>query len=206
MIELLIAIAVGAILLGAAAAIIAPALRVNTTAVQAQVAGALGKELLENVRVFGEANWSNLASLSRTSSTGPDNHYTLSTSSSPFSPIALGTSSESVVVGTTTYTRYFYLNDVTRGYGSGNNPDIMTSVSTVDPSTLLVTVVYGWPGSSLKVYSEYLTRYKNQILFQTDWSAGPTTTIVGATNTTSRFTTSTNIDYTTSSGSLVIPL
>ncbi|MDP3948951.1 MAG: prepilin-type N-terminal cleavage/methylation domain-containing protein, partial [bacterium] len=80
LIEILVALAVGTILIIAAISVIAPALRANSQADKVQVASALGKELLENVRVFSEANWYNISSLATSSA----NKYFLVSVSSPF--------------------------------------------------------------------------------------------------------------------------
>ncbi len=80
LIEILVALAVGTILIIAAISVIAPALRANSQADKVQVASALGKELLENVRVFSEANWYNISSLATSSA----NKYFLVSASSPF--------------------------------------------------------------------------------------------------------------------------
>ncbi len=80
LIELLVAIAVGALFVVAAAAVIAPSLRENTQAANVQTGTALGKELLDNVRVWSEQNWHNMLALA----TGSINTYYLNTAASPF--------------------------------------------------------------------------------------------------------------------------
>src|SRR3989338_6620122 len=122
LIEVLIALLVGAIMIGAGAAIIAPVLRSNTQTLRAQVGTSLGKELLENVSVWGQGNWNNILALATTSA----NQYYLPTSPSPFSH---ATGTESIQVGTTTYTRYFYIDNITRDAGNIIDPS-----GTDDPS------------------------------------------------------------------------
>ncbi len=78
--EVLVALAVGSIMLIAASSIILPAVRSNTAVTQIQTSAALGKELLDNSRVFAEGSWQNVSGLS-TSSANP---YYLVTGSSPF--------------------------------------------------------------------------------------------------------------------------
>lgn len=193
LIEILIATVVGVIMVLAATTLIAPALRSNTQVNRIQVAAALGKELLENVRVFAEANWYNISSLSTSSA----NQYHLS-SSSPFMSIV---GIESVVVSTTTYTRYFYVDEVMRDSGGS----IVSVGGTNDLSTKKVSVAYYWPQGTTTAVSTYLTRTRNEVFIQTDWSAGPGQEgPVSSTN--SRFSTSSNIHYTTTTGSILINL
>lgn len=66
------------------------------------------------------------------------------------------------------YSRYFYLENVQR---DGNN-DIVASSGTDDPSTQKVVSAVEWQdGRNLK-FSNYLTRYKDDVFSQYDWSGG----------------------------------
>lgn len=194
LVELLIAVAVGTILVAAAAAVISPVLKINTQSNRAQTATALAQELLDNVRVWTEGDWHNILNLATTSAS----QYYLNASGSPFTVVA---SNEPVTVSTTTYTRYFYVDDVFRD--SGGNITNSTSSGSFDFSTKKVTVQYSWPQSATYTIYTYLTRYRNNILDQTDWSGGPGQN-GPVTSTNSMFATSSNINYTTSSGSLYL--
>ena len=192
LIEVLIALLVGAIMIGAGAAIIAPVLRSNTQTLRAQVGTSLGKELLENVSVWGQGNWNNILALATTSA----NQYYLTTSTSPFSH---ATGTESIQVGTTTYTRYFYIDNITRDAGNLIDPS-----GTDDPSTKKVTVVYRWPQSATNTLSTYLTRSRTNFIYtQTDWFGGPGQD-TPTTSTNSMFSTSSQIYYATTTGSIQI--
>ena len=63
LVEVLIAVAIGAILIVASVALIVPALQSNTQAAKIQAASSLGKELMDNVRVWSEGNWNNVLAL-----------------------------------------------------------------------------------------------------------------------------------------------
>jgi type II secretory pathway pseudopilin PulG len=196
LIEILIAVAIGAILITASVALIVPALQSNTQAAKVQVASSLGKEMLDNVRVWSEGNWNNLLALA----TGSAKTYYLNTTSSPFTVTSVS-SSQSLVVGTSTYTRYFYVSDVYRD-SSGN---IVTSSGTYDPSTKQVTVVYGWPGGTTDTMTTYVVRGRNAVFSQNDWSGGPGQA-GPVTSTNSQFATSSNIDYQTTTGSIYVAI
>lgn len=190
LIEVLIAVAIGVIMVAAVTTLIASTLRVSSQTQRTQTSVALGKELLENVRVWTEKDWHGIASMS----TGSLNHYYLNASSSPFS---LASGDESVTVGSTAYTRYFYVDDVTRD-GSGR-----IAPGIVDPSTKIVSAISQWPQSATATLTSYVTRSLNYILDQTDWSGGPNQS-GPATTTNNRFATSSNIDYATTTGSIIL--
>ncbi len=71
--EVLVAVAVGVILVGAAASLILPSLKGNTQATNVQEGSTLANGLLSNVRVFSEGGWNNLLALA----TGSANTYFL---------------------------------------------------------------------------------------------------------------------------------
>ena len=159
-----------------------------------QTASALGKELLDNARVLAGSNWHAFTGLSTSSL----NRYYIIASTSPFT-VATGT--ESVTVSTTTYTRFFYIDDVYRNPSSPYEP----GGSVYDPSTRRITVVYSWPVAASNTMVSYLTRAADEILFDTGWNGGGNQDgPVGATTTNTRFASSSNIDYTGTPGSIVI--
>jgi type IV pilus modification protein PilV len=193
LIEILVATAVGTILLGGTLAILVPALRSNGQAQNAQTAAALGRELMDNVRTWSDANWNNIYSLNK----GATSTYYLMTSSSPFTATS-GT--QSVMVGTTTYSRYFFVTNVNRN-GSGQ---IVTSGGSDDPATQKVTVAYLWPDlTATRTLTTYVTRSRTQAFWQTDWSGGSGQD-GPATSTNSQFASSTNVDFSTTTGGLRI--
>lgn len=99
------------------------------------------------------------------------------------------------------YSRYFYLDDVGRD-GSGN---ILASGGTNDPSTKKVTVSWSVPQVAATTLVGYITRSRNNIFRQTDWSGGAGQN-GPATTTNSKFSTSSNINFSTTTGSLYINL
>lgn len=187
--------AIGVILLVGGVSAIVPILKISSNVSRIQTASALGKELLENARVLTSSNWHALDSLS----TSSVNRYYVNASSSPFT---FATGTESVVVSTTTYTRFFYLDDVYRRATAPFEPGVNDSY---DPSTKKITVVYAWPPDSSNMIVSYLTRVGDDVLFVNDWTGGgnqdgPLT----ATSTNNSFATSSNIDYSGTPGSVVI--
>jgi hypothetical protein len=113
---------------------------------------------------------------------------------------ALSASEINQIYSGSTYSRYFYLTDVYRTAGN-----IVSSPGTYDPSTKLVTVVYALPSGATSSMSTYLTRHGDALYDQTDWSGGPNVagpvTAIGST-----FATSSNIDYSTTTGSIYVAI
>jgi type II secretory pathway pseudopilin PulG len=194
--EVLIAVAVGAIFMVAAVTVIAPALRENSQAGNVQEGATVAQALLDNVFVWSESGWNNITSLA----TGTAYQYYLVTSSSPYTATS---GIQSLVIGTTTYVRYFYLSDAYRTSGGGISS--ASTTNTYDPSTKQVTVVYNWTQGTTSTISTYLTRNDDAVIDQTDWSGGPGATSA-AVSAGSQFTSSTNIDYSTTTGSIYVSI
>lgn len=194
--ELLVAIAVGTIFMVAALALIAPAIEESGHATNIQQGAAVAQDLLDNVRVWSETNWNNVITLA----TGTTYHYYIVTSSSPY----VATSGiESVVIGTTTYTRYFYLSDA---YRTATGTIASTSTgNTYDPSTKEISVVYNWTEGTTSTISVYFTRNSDAAIDQDDWSGGPGATSA-ATSVGNQFSSSTNIDYSTTTGAIYVSI
>jgi hypothetical protein len=85
-------------------------------------------------------------------------------------------------------------------------PPPSCSGGTFDPSTKKVTVGVRWAGSNDRFISTYLTRSKNNIFVQTDWTGGGGQ-LGPITSTNNKFDTSTpNIDFSTTTGSIKLRL
>ena len=95
------------------------------------------------------------------------------------------------------FTRSFQVSDVYRDSADADKI-IEGTAGSPDPSTKKITIEYGWPGTQLKTFSAYLTRYKNRSFVQAGWQGGASSTYTSTTA--NWFTTSSNIDYSTSTG------
>jgi type II secretory pathway pseudopilin PulG len=97
--------------------------------------------------------------------------------------------------------RYFYVNDVYRD--DNGTIKLVRNVEPYDPSTKHIIVEYYWGNVPEKSLSIYLTRFANRTLWQTDWSGGAG--VDGPASTTrDAFSTSSGIDFATTSGSIRI--
>lgn len=217
LIEVLIAVFIGILLFAAAASIIAPVLRSNTEVARMQTASSLAKQLMEHVVVFAGSDWHNIdgspvviedangTQATVSNAFGAGRYYHLTTSTSPF---MLKSGEENLEVGTTTYKRYFSVEEVRRDSGGNISPNVSDDL---DPSTKNVTVFYSWAGSVPKSFSRYITRTRNNVLVQTDWSGGfPSdpdlrpTLMVSTSTIGNTFASSSNIEFASSVGSLVL--
>ena len=195
LIELVIGVAIGAILVGGAAATIALTLRSNVQNKNIQIATGLAQETVDQATVFGEARWRNIHDLTKS----PDQWRIATTSQGTFST---STGSQEIELDNITFTRYFTVENVMRDSSGA----IVTSGGTDDPSTQKISIFVTWleAGQTSEVKLEkYLTRSRNLIYRQIDWSGGnnqqgPITTV------NNRFASSTEIDYSTMPGSVFV--
>lgn len=118
---------------------------------------------------------------------------------------ALSASEISLLYNNKPYTRYFYVDNVSRD-ASGN---IVSSNGTDDPSTQMVHTVVSWEEGRTVSLGQYLTRSKETVLYQNNWRAGsgqtgPTTNVLSGYDTSSNITAGATLalSTTTASGTL----
>ncbi len=219
LIEALIGVVVGGILIASGVGLINVALKSTLQNKYLQSASFLGSELISKVSVYADRRWycppgctvesggtpANYGIYNLTKGSG--NNYYLDPVKSPFEwvvPVspAIGETVTVPAVGGIPYTRYFYVENVFRDTTTGN---IVTSGGTEDPSTQKVTAVVVWPGGGQIQNVKYLTRNRNEVVQQTDWSGGVDTTTAFPVGTMiNKYSQVTNIDVTTIPGSIKI--
>lgn len=216
LVEILIAVAVGAIIVATAAAAIVATARSHQINLTTDTASSLAQELMDNIRSYGEANWQDLyavTSKGNTTQACTPYCYYLATGGSPFT---LTNNSEQITVNSTVFTRYFTIENVNRNNcGTG---DITNSVETActgqstdileDPSTQKITVRVTWPQTGggtgdLKIAS-YVVHYSNQTNNFSDWS-GSSGTAGPLTQPSSGYSSQSGLDTTTIPGSITLP-
>lgn len=161
LIDVLIASGVGAILLVGALAVLTPALRGSSDAEMAQMGAALARGLADSTRSLASSDWDAVASLPQ----GTNNPHYLTYSATGSTPVA-GT--ESVVTGSGTFMRSFYLEPVRRN----STGAIVLSGGNVDASTLQMVVRYQWPRGAARLAPTFLTRSRTNAFTQGDWTGG----------------------------------
>lgn len=200
LIEILIGIAVGAILIGGAAATITLTLRSNVQNKNIQIASALSQALLDKVTVYADADWHNIDEVSGIISGNP---YHLIPSGSGFD-LEDGASSETVdgiIFSTAFKVEAVHRDQATDAIKSSS------SSTYEDPSTKKIVATTTWleGGQAADVaINKYLTRSRNLIFKQTDWKGGkPQETFPGGGVTVNdKFSASAGINFFGTAGSL----
>jgi Tfp pilus assembly protein PilV len=101
--EILVALAVGIIFVLGVIIVAQFSLKIGKDTEKIQTSAFLARELLDKIKVFADSDWHNIYNLATTSA----NHYYLI-------GFTATSGDETIIVGTTTYTRYFYVEDVYR--------------------------------------------------------------------------------------------
>ncbi|TSC83105.1 MAG: Uncharacterized protein G01um101419_256 [Parcubacteria group bacterium Gr01-1014_19] len=168
LIEILIGVAIGAILIGGAAATITLTLRSNVQNKNIQIASSLSQAILDQVSVYADADWHNIDALSGII---PGNSYHLIPSGSGFERKdgSKSEATEGIVFSTSFKVELVHRNQETDSVES-------SSASTYeDPSTRKVIAITTWleAGQTADVaVNKYITRSRNLIFQQTDWKDG----------------------------------
>lgn len=169
LIEVLIVISVLAIILSLGAQASLVGLSATKLAGDKDVALNLMNETFEAVNSASDEKWQNVYSLSKTS-TNP--HYATS-STGTWNINNAG--NEVITVNGVAYTRYFYVDNVSRD--AARSIENVYNSANDDPSTQKVTVTVLWGNANGNVLStnQYISRWRNKVCIQTDWSGGAAT-------------------------------
>ena len=178
LIELILGVAIGALLVGAAAAALSVTLRSSSGLRTTQTALYLGKELMNEVRAYAARDWKNAYFLSRV----PAVYYLVSAGTG----FATSSGSEEIILNETAYTRSFTLEDVIRE-------------AVADPGLLEVQVNVLWNSGGIAAGTTTLhsriARRGSEAIAQTDWSGGPVDPAPITPTLPAVFASSTKIDY-----------
>ncbi len=211
LVEILIAVSIGAIIVVSAAAALITTVGSNKINQSTATASSLAQELMDNVRSYAEANWQDLYSVTSkgdTTQTCTPYCYYLATGGNPFT---LANGSEQLTIGSIVFTRYFTVENVNRdNCGTGSTVTTGTDCSqpggtiSEDPSTQKITVRVTWPqavggNGDIKIIG-YVTHYVNQTNTFTDWSGAATEGAVMQPN--NSYSSKSGLDTTTVTGSI----
>jgi len=174
LLEVLIAIAAAAIIVTLVSQSTYVSLYGSRSATQKSVALGLAEEVFEGINAASTEKWQDLYTLTKNSG-----QYSVATSSNKW---VINSGSKTITVDTKEYTEHFIVENVCRDGnsatrnitgitdGSGTTETCVTSSGVHDPSTQKITITVSWQGSDPLVISNYITRWKNKICNQTDWS------------------------------------
>ena len=161
--EILISVTISGLVLGSAAFVAVSVINSNKSINQVKAATGLARELMDSVRVYADSDWKTFYELSK----GSGNHYYLDVSATPFTAVS---GDGSVSQDSVTYTRYFYVENVNRGYDSAD--DVASVGGAEDPATQKITVGVSWLGGDALTFTEYMSQWRNYTAVQSDWSGG----------------------------------
>ena len=196
LIEILIAMAVGIITILAAVTVLTLMLRISKQDVSFQTAAFLEQEVVDNLLVTSERDWQEVAN------TSEDKQYHLEiTETRGVFVIKEGT--ETVFIDGVDYIYYLEIDPVKR-----DDDGAISSSGTDDPSTKKVKLSVTWKfqgDDELSTVTKYITRSKNEVFRQTNWSGGPTeTSDETISDITHKFYESTDLDFVGQPGLLKI--
>lgn len=165
LLELLIVIALLAVILSAGAQGVYVSLQSTKVSGDRDAASGLAAEGLETTRSVAEEKWQNIYSLTKGSQ-----HYHPVQSGNKWT---LATGDETISLNNAVYTRYVVIDNVSRD-NTTRLVDATYNTPNDDPSTQKITVTVSWGTSATESFTvtDYFFRWKNKVCNQTDWSGG----------------------------------
>ena len=189
--EILVAVAVGTILIGGSADLMTLSLRNYKMVKQKLAANSLVHQEAEIVQALGRGNWHTIYDLDK------DTDYYLTASSSTW---VISNGQETDTVGDIPYKRYFQVSNVNRD-SSGNIADTGDDDSSIQKVTVFLEYGDNYARSSSLLF--YLTRSEDNHTFaQTDWSGGSGQSGPISTPNNKFDTADSNINYASTTGSI----
>ena len=196
LIEILIAMAVGIITILAAVTVLTLMLRISKQDVSFQTAAFLEQEVVDNLLVTSERDWQEVAN------TSEDKQYHLEITETR-GGFVIKEGTETVFIDGVDYIYYLEIDPVKR-----DDDGAISSSGTDDPSTKKVKLSVTWKfqgDDELSTVTKYITRSKNEVFRQTNWSGGPTeTSDETISDITHKFYESTDLDFVGQPGLLKI--
>lgn len=190
--EILIALALGILLIGASVLGTSFILRSGKTNEKLQTANGLSQEMLEKIRTIASVDWNQIYNRNPK---GPAAQYYVATNGGPTNPLNIQNGSIPVTIEGVDYSLFFTVENVYRDLSE----NIAESGGIEDPSTQKITVYVHWLSNGEVKLIDYITRWKNAVFVQTDWrSLAPENEIFSSTTgQNNRFATSSGISTST---------
>lgn len=177
--EVLIAMAFVTVIIAAGTQLFLVGGTSSKSSTERNVAQGLIQETLDAARTVAESRWLNIykppsGSGDPSASKGSSNHYYTQISGSSW---ALLSGNENVTMNGIQYTRYFYIENVSRD-PTTRAIEYSYNASNDDPSTQKITIVVSWQGAAPITVSEFITRWRNRVCVQTNWNGGASASVV----------------------------
>lgn len=175
LLEILLAVAVGAIIIGAVAGLVYVSSRSGQVSGAKSSAISLAEEGLEAMQSISETDWHNIYLPPSPGTKGFATEYYVYNDGSSWLLTGTDISKRDIEIDGIIYARKIYIDNVSRN--KTGERQICTGVGICmeeidDPSTQKIKVVVSKEGSADIVLEEYLTRWKNETISQSDWSGG----------------------------------
>ena len=215
LIEILVSIAIGAVVFGSIVVAVSAGVRLNFESKTTQIASSLARQTIDRVSSIAESNWQNVYSLP---TKGLNSQYYPTASGTTL--VILAGATTTIIEGRT-FTYWFSVENVNRTKCGLGEITVLATTSCPttegageneiyeDPATQKITAKVSWqPGNHLLTITQNISRKRNLSFIQTDWSGGynqenfPTTTSGAIVN--NKFSTSTNIAYDASTGQIFL--
>lgn len=212
LVEILIGIAIGAIVITSGISAVSVAIRINTENKATQTATFLAKQVTDEVKSIADSDWSKIYNLSKAADA---KYYPVASST----VLAVSSTVTTTIIEGRTYTYYFSVENVNRtrcGLGAvstGGTAPCQTTYGAgeseiyEDPSTQKITAHIEWLGSRSFTKAQFISRLRNLTFQQTDWSGDYNqetfSTASGNTVVNNKFSTSSNNDIVCTSSGLI---
>jgi len=198
LIELLLVVAITAVIAGLAAQMIGVSLRSVQISGRETIAKNLAEEMMETVRAVSGEKWHNIYLLNKSQT----NTYYPVHQTTPVDKWVLQAGQENVIIGGVTYTRYLYFENAYRDEITEKITPSGTGTYE-DPSTQKMTAIVTWNEGSITL-NDYFSRWPNETAIQSAWFgaigvAGPVTNFGY-----DFFTDDANLDYNTPPWSITL--
>ncbi|MEX2054498.1 MAG: hypothetical protein WD883_03080 [Candidatus Colwellbacteria bacterium] len=170
--EIVIAIAIAALIVGSSVTAIVVSLRSGSSSVASQKAYGVANEMLNNVRSYTEANWAEIYNLGDKTSNGI---YSLQVTATSTESTTLGIATTTDIITFTSdsaeenieYTTWFSVQNVSRSTYN------IVGAGTGDPATQKITVHVSWGvGGDTRTIElvQYLSKIRTRVILFDDWS------------------------------------
>lgn len=162
LIELLVAIAVTAIVVGSVTELLFVSRRAGQDAARRMTQARLAEEAFEAVKAMRDQSWHSIYNLTKET----QEYYPKQLASSW--ALTTNPADRIIIFDEADYERWIIIENMNRN----SQGEIVESGGFDDPSTQKVTVTARTEGLEDLVMTRYLTRFRNDVFVQTDWSGG----------------------------------
>lgn len=171
LLEMLLAILVFAIIIGAVSGLVYVSSKSGQNSGAKSSAVALAQEGMEAMQSISETKWHDIYLPPAPGGKGDGTEYYLYKNGSSWAITGIDASKRDVSIDGIIYSRKVYIYNVYRD--NGGDREIVATGGAEDPSTQKIKIAVSKNGGADVVLEEYLTRWKNNIFGQSDWSGGP---------------------------------